>query len=228
MPLKLHEYANRDDLAEALAGGVAAVLAGGVASEGRASIAVSGGSTPALFFRHLSREPIEWSAVTVFLVDERYVPDDTDRSNAKLVRENLLKDRAADATLVPFWRPNVSPGTACEEVARAFEQFEHGLDVCVLGMGTDGHTASFFPDGDTYDRATDPSCPARALPVVAESQPETRVTLTLPPIRDARLLALHIEGEEKRRVLDEARAGADLPITRVLSTGAEVQTFWTP
>ena len=224
---KLHEYGDRADLAEALAGGVAAVLAGGVAMEGKAALAVSGGSTPALFFEHLSREPIDWSAVTVFLVDERYVPDDHERSNARLVREHLLRNEACAATLVPFWRPNVSPETACEEVAMALRQFEAGLDACILGMGTDGHTASFFDDGDTYERATDPACDVLALPVRTPSQPETRVTLTLPPIRDARLLALHIEGEEKRAVLDRARAGEDLAIKRVMDVSENLETFWT-
>ena len=225
--VKLHSYASRDDLAEALAGGIAAVLAGGVAMEGRAALAVSGGSTPDRLFEHLAREPIEWSAVTVFLVDERYVPDDADRSNAKLVRERLLRDRAAAATLVPFWRPNVSAGTACEEVATALAQFENGLDVCVLGMGTDGHTASFFADGDAFERATDPACGALALPMNVPSQPETRVTLTMPAILGARLLALHIEGDEKRAVLERAREGADLPIARVLRAAREVEAFWT-
>ena len=227
MGIKLHEYANRTDLAEALASGVAAVLAGGVAMEGRASLAVSGGSTPALFFEHLSREPIDWRAVTVFLVDERYLPDHTDRSNAKLVRDRLLKMRAEGAQLVPFWREDATADEACEAVAAALTGVENGLDACVLGMGTDGHTASFFADGDTYDRATDPDCDALALPVKTPSQPETRVTLTMRAILGARLLALHIEGQDKRDVLARARIGEDLPITRVLKAADEVQVFWT-
>ena len=227
MNVKLHEYADRTQLAEALAGGIAAVLAGGIATEGRAALAVSGGSTPDLLFEHLGREPIEWEAVTVFLVDERYVPDDTDRSNARLVRDRLLKERAAAATLVPFWREGVEPAEACDAVAAALAEFEEGLDVCVLGMGTDGHTASFFPDGDTLDRATDPACDALALPVRTPSQPETRVTLTMPAILGARFLALHIEGAEKAAVLSRAREGADLPVTRVLNAADEVQVFWT-
>ena len=227
MAIKLHEYASRADLAEALAGGVAAVLAGGIAMEGHAALAVSGGSTPELFFEHLSREPIDWGAVTVFLVDERYVPEHSDRSNARLVRERLLTDRASEATLVPFWRPNVTPETACEEVATALAQFDNGLDACILGMGTDGHTASFFADGDNIDRATDPATTALALPMQVPSQPETRVTLTIAPIVKARLLAIHMEGEDKREVFERARKGADLPITRVLNAVDEPQVFWT-
>ena len=227
MTVKLHEYADRETLAEALAGGIAAVLAGGISNNGRAALAVSGGSTPKLLFRHLSREPIDWKAVTIFLVDERYVPDDTDRSNAKLVRENLLTDRAAEATLVPFWREGVEPDAACRAVAAALSEFEEGLDACVLGMGTDGHTASYFADGDAFERATDPDYDTLALPIQSASQPETRVTLTMPAILGARLLALHIEGQEKRAVLERAKAGADLPVTRVLSAADGVEVFWT-
>ena len=224
-----HTYETRDDLAEALAGGIAAVLAGGIATNGFASLAVSGGSTPGLLFDHLSRTEIDWSAVTVTLVDERFVPESNPRSNAAMVRKRLLTNRAGAAKFVPHHKPNVTPDTAAEEVARAVERMD-GIDAVVLGMGTDGHTASFFPDGDIYDAATDPHADVLALPIHVPSQGdggEQRITLTLPAILGARFLALHIEGTEKRDVLARAKDGADLPITRVLDAAGTIEVFWT-
>ena len=225
--IREHVYDNRDQLADALASGIAAVLAGGISMRGRAALAVSGGSTPDLLFAHLSQAEIAWDCVTVFLVDERYVPDDTDRSNARLVRDTLLIGPAAKAEFVPVWRPGVTVGTAAEEVEIALRQQEDGLDACILGMGTDGHTASFFAKGDTFERATDPKADALALPLRTPEQPESRVTLTMPAITDSHFVALHIEGQEKRSVFERARTGDDLPITRVLNALDELQVFWT-
>ena len=225
-----HRYGTRDDLAEALAAGIAAVLAGGIATRGSAALAVSGGSTPGLLFDHLSEADIEWSAVTVTLVDERFVPESNPRSNAAMVRGRLLTRHAAAAEFVPHHRPNVTPETAAEEVGRAVERLG-GLDVVVLGMGADGHTASFFPDGDRFADAIDPEAGASALPIHVPSQGdggEQRTTLTMPPIIRARFLALHIEGEEKRAVLARARDGADLPIKRVLDAAPGLEVFWAP
>ena len=224
-----HHYKTREDLAEALASGIAAVLAGGIATRGSASLAVSGGSTPGLLFDHLSEADIEWSAVTVTLVDERYVPEDNPRSNAAMVRERLLTHRASTAEFVPHFRANVTPETAAEEVDRAIERVR-ALDAVVLGMGTDGHTASFFPDGDNYDAATNAETDERVLPIYVPSQGnggEQRTTLTLPTLVRARFLALHIEGEEKRNVLERAKGGENLPITRVLDAASELEVFWT-
>lgn len=225
--IREHVYDTRGQLAEALAAGVAAVLAGGIATRGRAALAVSGGSTPALFFAYLSQAEIDWPSVTILLVDERYVPDDTDRSNAKLVRENLMIGPASEATFVPVWRPGVTPETAAEEVARAIDGFEEGVDALILGMGTDGHTASFFPQGDTYARATNPNEDELVLPLETPEQPETRVTVTMPVIQHAHFLALHIEGNEKREVFEAARQGNELPISLVLGVVDELQLFWT-
>ena len=228
--LHVHRYESRNDLAEALAGGIAAVLAGGIATRGSASLAVSGGSTPGLLFDHLAQTDIEWSAVTVTLVDERYVPEDNPRSNAAMVRERLLTHRASTATFVPHYRPNVTPQTAADELDRAIGRMMN-LDAIVLGMGTDGHTASFFPDGDSFERVTDPEADEFAFPIFVPSQGdggEQRTTLTMPAIVRARFLALHVEGEEKRDVFNRATEGADLPITRVLNSARTLEVFWTP
>ena len=223
--LKRHDYDSREELAEALAGGVAAVLAGGIGTSGRAILAVSGGSTPKLFFEHLANEPIEWSNVTVLPVDERLVHPDHERSNARLIRENLLVGRAGKAKFAPMGE-RAGRLAFPDDASLALEGVET-IDVAVLGMGTDGHTASFFPGGDALEEATDPAAALPVMPIRAPDQPEARATLTMPWIAGARLLALHIEGAEKRSVLERALAGEDLPIGRVVRHAPKLDVFWT-
>ena len=106
------------------------------------------------------------------------------------------------------------------------------IGVAVLGMGTDGHTASFFPHGDRLDDALDMATESRVLPMQAEGAGEPRLTLTLAALLDARFLALHIEGQEKRDVFDMALAGTDagsMPVRAVLHQDkTPVHIFWAP
>jgi len=227
-----HDYDDREKLAEALAAGVAAKLAGGLATRGHASLAVSGGSTPRRFFEALSRADLDWASVMVLLVDERLVPPDHERANAGLVRRHLLQNRAADARFVPYVVDAHTPAECARLSEEAFAQDGHRLDACVLGMGTDGHTASFFPGGDLLTEALDTGSHRKVLPIYAQGAGEPRLTLTLGPILDARFVALHIEGEEKRGVLETALAGADtaeMPVRAVLhQSAAPVHVFWAP
>lgn len=230
--LHRHDYATRDQLAEALAAGVSAKLAGGIATRGHASLAVSGGSTPMRFFEVLSKAGLDWSSVMVLLVDERLVPPDHERANAGLVRRHLMQNRAAEARFVPYVVDGHTPAECARLSQAAFEQDGHRLDACILGMGTDGHTASFFPGGDRLAEALDPEGDDKVLPIFAEGAGEPRLTLTLPPILDARFVALHIEGAEKRTTLETALGGTDvdaMPVRAVLhQTATPVHVFWAP
>jgi len=230
--LHRHDYGTRDQLAEALAAGVAAKLAGGIATRGHASLAVSGGSTPKRFFEALSQAQLDWASVMVLLVDERLVPPDHERANAGLVRRHLLRNRAAEARFVPYVVDAHTPAECARLSQAAFEQDGHRLDACVLGMGTDGHTASFFPGGDRLAEALDPDGADKVLPIFAQGAGEPRLTLTLGPILDARFVALHIEGAEKQAVFDAALDGTDadaMPVRAVLhQTATPVHVFWAP
>lgn len=230
--IERHDYPDREALAIALAAGIAAKLAGAIAERGEASLAVSGGSTPKRLFEVLSETAIQWDRVTAILVDERIAPPDSERANQRLVREMLLQNRAADAHFVPFETGLRSP----QENARRSEDLFAGvpwpLDAAVLGMGTDGHTASFFPHGDRLADALDLSREDRVLAMQADGAGEPRLTLTLPVLLDARFLALHIEGEEKLGVFDTAIAGTDaraMPVRAVLQQDkTPVHIFWAP
>ncbi len=164
-----------------------------IEAKGKATLAVSGGTTPKTFFAKLSQIDLPWQRVTVTLVDERQVPETSERSNARLVRETLLVDKAAAAKFVPL---------IDTDAAAALPPF----DVTVLGMGADGHTASFFPGGDRLAEAMNSNTQARIIAMTAPGAGEPRLTFTLPVIEATGRLELHIEGAEKKDVLD-ARPG---------------------
>lgn len=224
-----HDFASRETLAEALADRVADVLAAAVAKCGHATLAVSGGTTPGLFFDALSNCDIAWGNVTVTLVDERFVPETSGRSNAALTRSRLLTHaaKAARALFVPLYHGEGSPAQSAAAASVALAPLLP-LDAAILGMGTDGHTASFFPDAMTLGDLIDPNNPAIVLPVEAVSAGEPRLTLTLARLLDARFLALHIEGAEKRAVLEQAlKPKGNKPVSAVFAHAkAPVPVYW--
>lgn len=233
MTIREHHYEAREALAEALATGVAAVLCGGIATRGQAVLAVSGGSTPKLFFRTLAKADLDWPRVTVCLVDERWVPETSERSNTRLVRENLLTGRAAEARLEPLFEEGPSAREAEGEISRRLSALPRPFDALILGMGNDGHTASFFPGADRLAEAIDPHAGHRVLAIEAPGAGESRITLALPFLLEARFLALHIEGQEKRdtlaKALDEGPV-EEMPVRAVLGADRDepLQVFWAP
>lgn len=230
MTIERHDFDNGGELAEALATAIANRLAEAVAARHSAVIAVSGGSTPLRLFDALSRKDIDWSGVTVTLVDERFVSPDNERSNEKLVREHLLRNNAAQAKFVGLYNPTATAETAALAAANRISALHQPFDVVVLGMGNDGHTASFFPGGDRLEQAIDPDGKALVLPMQAEGAGESRLTLTLPVLADAGLIVLHIEGAAKQDVFEKAISGIDeteMPVRAVLRHAqTPVQVYW--
>lgn len=223
------EFRDKDQLADALAEAVAGNLKSGAKSRGAASLAVSGGSTPARFFRALSqRDDVPWDKVTVTLVDERWVDESSDRSNGRLVRANLLTGRAAAASFVPLYQGGTEPDAYAAGLAQ--RRVPQPLDAAVLGMGNDGHTASFFPGGDTLAEALTGEGPVVAIRAPGAGEP--RVTLTLKALLAARALYLHIEGDEKVETLQRAEAEGpieDMPVRAVLrQTQTPLTIYWCP
>jgi 6-phosphogluconolactonase len=230
--LPRHDFADSDSLAAALAAAVAAQLKTAIAARGTGSLALSGGRTPERFFAALARQPLDWAKVVITLVDERWVAPDHPRSNEALLRRCLLQGPAAAATLVSLVSAAPSPEEGLLEVTARIAALPRPLDVVVLGMGSDGHTASFFPGGDRLAEALDPQGSALVLPQRAPGAGEPRITLTLPLILAARTTYLHIEGAEKAEVLSRALENGparDMPVRAVLRAAARPpEIYWCP
>ncbi|WEX78067.1 6-phosphogluconolactonase [Sinorhizobium numidicum] len=232
MSATLHTFENGTALAEALADAVGDRLAAAIKERGTASIAVSGGSTPKAFFQALSQRELDWTRVIVTLVDERFVPPENDRSNHGLVAANLLQNKAAAARFVPLYRAAATAEHAAAMASEATAGFANPFDIVVLGMGTDGHTASFFPGGTRLREAIDPATPRSVITMNADGAGETRLTFTFSSLQDAGFLVLHIEGDGKKEVLARAEAPGDemeMPIRAMLRRArSPLQIYWAP
>ena len=225
----LRTFDTSEALAAALARRVAAALAERLQTSPRAVLAVSGGSTPVRFFEALSEQKIDWSAVDITLVDERWVDELSQRSNARLVRNCLMRGGAATARFIPLTSPSPTPEGGIDEVAARIDALSLPLAVVVLGMGEDGHTASFFPKSDRLYEALNPSTERKVAVIRAPGAVEPRVTLTFPVLRSADLILLHIEGEAKMRALcaaEEQGPVEDMPIRAFLRGDRPLETFW--
>lgn len=230
--LQVHPAATAVEQAQQLARHIARRLREAITVRGHAVLAVSGGRSPVEMFEQLRRQVLDWARVTVLLVDERCVPHNHAESNTALVRTHLLQDAAAAATFVPFF--DTLPATLSDSALDALVEGANQrlaahpwpMDLAVLGMGEDGHTASLFPGVPRLARALRGSGPLTWLRPVAA--PHARITLTLPALLATRELALSISGASKLATYQQARLGADeaLPVSLVLNQYQTPVSVW--
>ena len=141
------EYHNKDALMGALATTVSSQLENVLKVKDRVTLAVPGGSTPKLFFHKLSKIQLDWNRVLVIPTDERFVPETSDLSNAGFIRSTLLQNCAIEAKILTFFKPSVPIEELVRHISNELQTILP-IDVCILGMGLDMHTASIFPDSD--------------------------------------------------------------------------------
>ncbi|EAQ96004.2 6-phosphogluconolactonase [Congregibacter litoralis] len=228
---RFRSFSSRDRLDEDLAADVARILRSALEQRGKASLVLSGGSTPKGFFGTLAKEDLDWSRVTVTLADDRWVRADHRDSNDRLVRENLLQGAAGDAQFVSLVTQDEHPRDAVSEISKRLADLGT-IDVMILGMGGDGHFASLFPGAENLSAGLDLSSSDTVIAVDPITAPHARMSMTLARILDSRHLIVHIVGEEKRAVLERARLEKDaatLPIAAVLASEAPAATvYWAP
>ncbi|MBS0570133.1 MAG: 6-phosphogluconolactonase [Proteobacteria bacterium] len=222
-----HVFADADAQAQGLADAVGTRLRAAIAARGGAWLAVPGGDTPQEFLRALAQQTLDWPRVNLALTDERLVPVNAARSNARLLRESLL-DRVPARFL-----PLVDGQSGKTEVPAAATGLPKTFDVVVLGMGADGHCASLFADADNIAAALGADGGTRVMRLSSPSVPEARVTLTLSALVATRALFVLIRGVEKRRTLESALRGAEpfaqAPIRAVMEHAPVVpQVYWSP
>ena len=228
----LRRFADLDTLAREVAREIAAHLERAIDARGLASLVVSGGRSPVALFEQLRAQPIRWSHVCVALADERWVdPGDAD-SNEKLVRDLLIKDKAAAARFLGLKNAAPSPDVGAVAAWETFARVPRPFDMTLLGMGDDGHTASLFPGSPNLPRALDPKAAAGCIGMWAPAAPQARLSLNLTALLDSRRIALLIAGEAKRRTYETACGEGpveEMPVRAVLrQRRTPVEVLWTP
>lgn len=227
---QLLKFSEREQLELNLAEKCAQKLNAAVISRGKASIAVSGGSTPLGFFKALSQHALPWDKINVVLVDERLVDETHSDSNTKLVKVNLMQNYASRANFVDIKPTDIDNVEAVDRKIWQLTQLLP-LDVAILGMGNDGHTASLFPCSDQIAKhmAMD------AAPIIF-SQPKTaphqRVSFSFASLIQSKSLFMQLFSSQKLEVLDNAIQQQDplvMPVSAFLQDkDKEVEIFWAP
>lgn len=224
-------FNSADELNNQFARRIVAELAQGISKNGRASLVVSGGRTPLGLFKVLGQQTLDWSKVYITLADERWVNTTDDASNEKLVHENLLQSKLAPAHFVGLKNNQTTPFNGAAEAEQALKDFPQPFDVVILGMGDDGHTASLFPGAINLYPALDMNSGHLCMGMVPLTAPFERITLTLPALLNSRHIYLHLVGDDKRQVYNQAMAGNDvnqMPVRAILKQiKVPVDVFWT-
>jgi 6-phosphogluconolactonase len=181
--------------AETLATAIDLVLA----ERDRCQIALAGGTTPAAAYRYLGQEHLPWERVDVLLGDERWVSSDDPASNARLVRDTLMAaGPGAAACLHPVPTHMATPEAGAEAYAATLALLCPGtppvLDLVLLGLGEDGHTASLFPE-------TAAALEQERTVTIGEGKGLPRITLCAPVLSAARQVVFLVSGESKRQAL---------------------------
>ncbi len=183
------------------------ILKDAIAKRGAAYLVVSGGRTPQALFSQLSQTTLDWSKVTITLADDRFLPDSEVDSNERLVKATLLQGKAAAATFISLY---AATATAELAVPVLLQRVQHlpTFDAVILGMGEDGHTASLFPCSAQIQAGLADDAPD-LLAVNPSSAPYQRISLSKSRLLNSRALFLHLVGESKLTVLEQAQSARD-------------------
>lgn len=214
--MNFETYPDREMLMLSLADKIAGQLGTFLRRDGKATLSVPGGTTPGPVFDTLSGVDLDWANVAVLLNDERWVPESSDRSNTRLLRQRLIRGRAAQARLVPLYAPADAPEDMLGSLSDGIRP-HLPISVLLLGMGADMHTASLFPGADRLEEALSPSAPI-LMALRAEAAGEPRITLTAPVLQAAFHIHILITGAEKRAALERAQTlpATEAPVRAVL------------
>src|SRR5262249_26169040 len=206
---------------------IAAALKAGLDARGSACAALSGGATPGPAYDHLAALALDWRGITFALVDERCVPASDPGSNEGLLTRTLAPALAGGAKVLPMYAGSTSP----DEADAAYAPLH--IDIALMGMGGDGHTASWFPGSDGLAPALDPSNPRTVVAVRAPQAAGAadRLTLSRAAIDRVDHIILLFTGDDKHERFEAALAQSpeDAPVPALLQRpGRPVHLLWAP
>lgn len=220
---KVNDFSLQSDLVDSLSKSIAKRLLVAIEENNKAVLLVSGGSTPKSLFKSLSNTKLPWEKVTISLCDERIVSLDHKDSNSNLLKEYLLKNYASNANFKPLYNGSIDLSEAIKYSNKLMESFET-IDVLILGMGEDAHTASLFPNNEKLEEAYDLKNIDSTLLVSPKSAPYDRISLTLATILRAKNIYVHFEGDKKKDIFEKAIESKDIyryPISSIFDQSHE-------
>ncbi|HEY1996527.1 6-phosphogluconolactonase [Paraburkholderia sp.] len=230
--IQLHAFDNQRAQSDALAKAVGDALhasltaqaTASASSAGRATLAVSGGTSPRPFLQTLSAQPFDWAHIDVTLVDDRWVAETDPASNSRLAHETLLQNAAQGAAFLPL--VDVTQSLEAHIAALNADARRRVPDVAVLGMGEDGHTASIFADSPEWDFAI--TTPERFVAVHPGAAPHARVSWSMSALKQVGHLFLLIAGPRKLDVLNAAAAAPQKNAISKLANdkGVRLDVYW--
>lgn len=227
------EYDDAEEMAGAVAGDIGFIIESAIDARGAAVIALAGGKTPLPIYEKLAKAKIDWKRVTIIPGDDRLVPLGDPLSNVTAIGKVFIPK---GARVIPLISEKAEDYKAAGRAADARLQDLHWpLDLCLLGVGADGHAASIFP-GPDYDEALNGPTERRALGVMPDplppEAPVARVTLSRAAMTSARALMIAITGDAKRQVLEaaiEQGPSSAYPVGRILAdVELPVDVHWAP
>lgn len=230
-------FDNRAEMISALQADCESALRDAIDNRGEATFMVSGGSTPEPLYKALSNSELDWESVYVALVDERWVDFEHDKSNEAFTVKHLIQNKAAVANLIGMKNTAETASDGLADCEAAYQQLAQPFDITILGMGSDGHTASLFPHAQGLDEALNPQSDQLCAAITAKQSEVTgavveRMTLSLAGLLRSKTLILLITGDEKLAVLRAAQTDGDvkdMPIRAVLrQQQVPVVVYWAP
>lgn len=200
-----YEYKDINALENALLSRMSMLIENCIQDSGKVTILLSGGSTPVELYKKMSHLDLDWSHVHVGLVDERYVETHDTMSNERLIRETLLQNRAKDANFMGMVHTFQSPEDNLIQVNQAYAQHFSHVDICLLGMGNDGHTASLFPnDSASSHSLNSKSNEPLVLYTQAPAHPVHRISASHSYLMQSKHLILMLTGAAKKALFFES------------------------
>jgi 6-phosphogluconolactonase len=237
-----HLFDNREQMISALKQVCENALQKAVDEAGEATFMVSGGSTPEPLYKALSQSNLPWESIYVALVDERWVEFNHDKSNEAFIAKHLIQNKAEIANLIGMKNDAATAVEGLADCESVYQQLAQPFAITILGMGSDGHTASLFPHAQGLVDAISPNAEPLCAAITAQQSEVTgsiveRMTLTLSALLRSQHLILLITGEEKLAVLRKAQTPgkeeqgdvADMPIRALLQQQKiPLQVYWAP
>ncbi|MES2861275.1 MAG: 6-phosphogluconolactonase [Pseudomonadota bacterium] len=233
MMVQIESIPTAEAWAQTIAGRLEETLGAAVVANGRAIFAGPGGSTPSPVYARLAQADIGWDRIAVTLVDERYVPETSPESNARLIKHVLSQGPASKATFIPLYHSEVTVDRAAAVAGNALAVAGGHLDAVLLGMGEDGHICSMFPNSPTLKTLLSPTLRPSVYGVPhgrdGAAPSLERLSINLRYLMSAGRVILALKGAAKRSVFEREAEGdpATQPIAAMIAAKVPLEVVWT-